>query len=113
MEVDMNAWRIDPEGESVATPDLSSNGRSEVSRDASMFQPLLEDVMEKCKALNDYSTAHLMFSTATKPLRKLGCPMDLIDVYDDQLAEYFRLRNEEKGLLNMFCDNHGSVINNH
>ena len=72
MEVDMNAWRIDHEGEGVATPELSSNGRPKVSRDASMFQPLLEDVMEKCKALNDYATANLIFEDFCSNRRTLN-----------------------------------------
>jgi len=112
MEVDIKAWRMDHnEGEGIAAPELSSDGRQAASRDPGEFPPLLENVMEKCKALSDYSTANLVFSTVTKQLRKLGCPIELIDDYDDQLADYFRMRNEDKSLLTFFCDNHGTVNN--
>ena len=115
MEIDINKSRKPREVFDVTPTQPCGNEGPKDSRKDGRYITALERLVTKCKAAADYSTANFGFDTGTQVLRTLGCPEELIAVYDLKLAAFFSRKNEvndaARNIIELFMDNHGNINN--
>ena len=116
MEIDINKSRKPREVFDVTPTQPCGNEGPKDSRKDGRYITALERLVTKCKAAADYSTANFGFDTGTQVLRTLGCPEELIEIYDLKLAAFFSRKNEvtdaARNIIELFMDNHGNINNN-
>lgn len=115
MEVDIKSSRTEPRGgDGITGPEPRGSEGQQDSRwgGDGHYEEALAGIVKKCKAVSTYETANMVLSTSTRALRKIGCPEELIEVAEDEVAAFFEHRNEADSvarMLQLIMDNHGTI----
>ena len=75
------------------------------------FDDALQCVLRQCCLLPDYNQAAALCMQTMLPLRKAGCPYELIEKYEDLLLEYFEQKQHKGDELYERVVSNGGVVN--
>ena len=76
------------------------------------FDDALQDALRQCLLLPDYDQAAARWLQMTRLLRKLGCPQDLYEKYEDMLLDYFeQKRHADDHPYQQMINSNGGTIN--